>query len=118
MKPLYAPILLLLMFVPVAVAQQPGEKAGPRDYSALVKNLDSNDRELRLDAINALAEIGPPANNAVPGLVKILQEKDEELRLSAALALGKIGKDAVAPVSKLLADKDDDTRYYALAALG
>src|SRR5438552_899946 len=88
------------------------------DYAALIKNLDSAERETRLDAINAIAELGPRAPKAVPPLVKILQEKDEELRLSAAIALGKIGKEAVEPVAKLLALKDDDTRYYALAALG
>ena len=32
-----------------------------KDYGALITNLESADRETRLEAINALAEIGPRA---------------------------------------------------------
>src|SRR2546423_1686501 len=108
-------VLAFLALTNPPIAQDQPENA---DVDALVKDLDSADRETRLNAINALAEIGPDAKKAVPGLIKILHVKDEELRLNAALALGKMGKDAVAPLAKLLGDKDLDTRYYAISALG
>src|SRR5437763_646235 len=76
--------LLLLVLTAAAAAQQPPEK---KEYGALIKNLASGDRETRLEAINAIADVGPPAAKAVPGLIAILKEKDEELRLSSAIAL-------------------------------
>jgi HEAT repeat protein len=58
------------------------------------------------------------AGDKVAALVKDLSAKDESVRLNAALELGKLGKPAVEPVAAALADKDADTRYYAVWALG
>lgn len=53
----------------------------------------------------------------VAALIGALRSGDETARLNAALELGKHGKDAVQPVTALLADKDEGTRYYAVWAL-
>src|SRR3954471_22782488 len=79
--------------------------AGERGET-LIKKLDSKDVGARLAIIDELAELGPKAGKAAPALADLLREGDEDLRLNAALALGKIGKDAVAPVAKLLDVKD------------
>ncbi|HKB38585.1 MAG TPA: HEAT repeat domain-containing protein, partial [Gemmataceae bacterium] len=57
-------------------------------------------------------------NDKVAALVKDLHSQDEFVRLTATLELGKLGKQAVEPAAALLADKDDDVRYYAVWALG
>ena len=41
-----------------------------------------------------LAEVGPPAKDAVPALTKLLEDQDSEVRMQVAMALGAIGVDA------------------------
>src|SRR5713226_2134113 len=80
-----------------------------KDLDALLKDLDSKDREIRLAAVMALADLGPDAGKAAKALAEFLTAKDADLQLNAAIALGKIGKEAVTPVAKLLGSKETDT---------
>src|SRR5262245_49226804 len=73
--------------------------------------LSHSDMNVRLKAVMALAELGPKAEPAVPGLIAAMQVNNEDLRLNAAIALGKIGKAAVTPLTKILQTKDADARY-------
>lgn len=95
-------------------------EGGDRSVPFLVECLDDGDASYW--ACLALAEIGPPAKAAVPGLTKLAAHEDPEMRLEAIVALGEIGPDAKASTDALLSalTKDDFTgvRYAAAYSLG
>src|SRR5262249_27885878 len=94
-------------------------KEDPKEVlKRLLKQLDSEDLSERHEALLELEYFGPEAAPALPKLIKALASDNEETRMFAANAIGKIGKAAVAPLSELLDAKDDNTRYYAIQALG
>jgi uncharacterized protein (TIGR03067 family) len=71
-------------------------------------------------AAEALAEIGPPAKDAVPDLIKALKDPEHFVRGAAARALGSIGPaaaDAVPALALMLDEVSLLTRPYALKAL-
>jgi HEAT repeat protein len=51
-------------------------------------------RDVRLRAVVALREMGPPARAAVPALIARLSDPNGTVRLHSAIALGNIGPDA------------------------
>jgi len=72
--------------------------------------LDSNEEEVRMQALLTLAKIGPAAKGLVPEIGKILDEdRFEGVRYAATFALGSIGEKeaAVAPVARALDAKDE-----------
>jgi HEAT repeat protein len=69
---------------------------------ALVELLASSDPQLRRYAAQALARVGPEAQEAVPALVGALDDSDELVRQLAIRALGQVGPPAGAAVPKLL----------------
>ena len=75
-----------------------GEPAVP----ALTRLLRSPDRELRDQAAQTLARIGPDADEAVPDLLAALDDPDEDVRRSVIRALGQIGPAAADAVPALL----------------
>jgi hypothetical protein len=73
----------------------------------------------RLEAINALAELGPAAASATPDLVRLLQKDTSEgVRAASAECLGKFGPKAKAAVPALLEamKKDEFWKVRAEAA--
>jgi len=77
--------------------------------------------ELRLEAVQALGAIGPPASPAVPGLLVALKDKDTRVRVAAATTLGRIGpgaKRASRALGDALRDGDVEVRRQAAGALG
>ncbi len=77
--------------------------------------------EARYWACIALAEMGPQAKDAVPGLIKVLADEQPQNRLQATIALAEIGpvaKSAVLDLTKLLGDKSEPVRNAAVFALG
>src|SRR5207253_11394916 len=116
MKDLRVLAATLVVLLPLRAGQT---KAPATDrVQALLKDLEDDDEAIRLEAVTALADLGPRAAPAVAALVKALHVKNEDLRLNAALALGKVGKPAVPALADLLSSKDDDVRFYAVWALG
>ena len=75
-----------------------GEPAVP----ALVDALRSHDPEMRLQAADTLARIGPGASQAVPSLTELLEDEDIRVRKAAARALGQIGPKAAESVPSLM----------------
>lgn len=74
---------------------------------ALTDALRSEDPAARGFAADMLAEIGPPARDAMPALLETLEDADPHVRTRSARALGKIGGGgAVAPLTKVV--KTDD----------
>lgn len=81
-----------------------------------------NDGDAAYWACLALAEIGPEAKAAAPGLTKLAAHAEPEMRLEAVVALGEIGPEAKSAAPTLLdaLTKDDFTgvRYAAAFSLG
>lgn len=83
-----------------------------------LKDVESTDENVRLQAIIELADFGPDAQPALGSLINSLGMKNEDIRLNAAITLGKIGKAAVPALAEQLTSDDVDIRYYTLSALG
>jgi HEAT repeat protein len=69
-------------------------RSGYRAVPALIRQLDAQDDELRLHAVQWLADIGPSAREAVPALVKALHDRNWAVATAAAYALNRIDIDA------------------------
>ncbi len=65
-------------------------KIGPPAVPALIPLLKSDSRKVRVTAIDALAEIGPAAREALPALQELQSESDRNIRSSASMAIAKI----------------------------
>jgi HEAT repeat protein len=80
-------------------------KADAKDaVDPLGKLLD--DKDLRIRAITALGEIGPPASKTLPSVKKLMADTDAETQLHAAFAMWQISGDAkesLAVIEKTLA---------------
>ena len=67
---------------------QEGPEGGPASHPAL----EDSDKNVRKAATLALADIGPDAHQAVPGLCEVLlNDHDVAVRRRAAVSLGEIG---------------------------
>jgi HEAT repeat protein len=99
-----------------------GESApAARSAADLGKATASGTPEKRLEAIDALADLGPEAKTAVPQLIAALAADDPAVRWHAARALGAVGPGAADAAPKLaaaLSDKDFHVRGQAAHALG
>jgi hypothetical protein len=81
---------------------------GTRAVTPLIETLSRHDDGVRSAAVDALADMGCPAADAVPALRQILGgEGDAELRRRAAYALGNLGQPAAAAVPDLAAALSD-----------
>lgn len=91
------------------------------DVGDLVKQLKSDDKEVRRAAAKALQEGGAESKAAVPALVKALNDRDTFVRRFAAQALGAIGPEAQRAVPALtlkLNDSHKEVQEAAARALG
>ncbi|MFM6758517.1 MAG: HEAT repeat domain-containing protein [Microcystis panniformis] len=78
--------------------------------------LKDSDSDVRMNAVEALVEIG--SETAIPGLLKALEDSEGYVRREAAEALGNIGTETAIPgLLKALEDSDDDVRREAAEAL-
>ncbi len=92
-----------------------GAKAGP----ALLKAVDSEDKKLRLRALQFVPAMGGVA--AVPVLRRGLADEDDVVRRRAAVAAASLGADAVALLPDLrarLSDVSPEVRAAAMDAIG
>jgi hypothetical protein len=89
---------------------------GPVAVGPLVLALKKRNRNLRLGAIGALAEIKDPG--AVSALAGMMTDPGSEIRWQAAIALGEMGShEAVAPLLRGLGDTDKYVRYGSAISL-
>ena len=104
---------LLLLTSPAAQAES---------IETLIKGLKSENPEQRIQAAEALKEMGPLAAPAVPALLESLHGKDLAVQHEALAALEKIGPaahSAVPELVKLLENKDKARLHSgAIDALG
>jgi cyclophilin family peptidyl-prolyl cis-trans isomerase/HEAT repeat protein len=90
----------------------------PASVEPLVRQLKSNDAEIRAQAANALARLRQSIDAAVPALIEALNDGDADVRANAARALGA-SKDAraVEPLMKLVDDESERVEFNAVRAL-
>lgn len=79
--------------------------------------LSSSVNHYKSQAINALADFGQEAKNAIPDLIKLLKSQDDQISSSAWNALVKVGFEAVIPLTDLLKDERAKIRRKAVSAL-
>jgi HEAT repeat protein len=92
------------------------------EIQTLIEQLDSHDKDIRIEAIAALGKIGPDAEAAAPFIIDFLDDVDDYTRQAAVRALIRINADISNATPKLFEmwrDKDEDynTRVLALKAL-
>ena len=74
-------VLAFCAGIVVAAEQKPAAK---NPISQLVKDLKSEDSDVRAEAASALGKRGPAAKNAVQPLIAALSDKDDDVRDYAA----------------------------------
>lgn len=83
----------------------------------LLGRLSDNSRDVRGEALSALATIG--AKSAAPAVLRMLRDPAEEVRRQAIHCLGRLGSpDAVVPLTELLATGPEPQRAATALALG
>ena len=86
----------------------------------LQKALNDEVPDVRMEAIVALAEIGPDSKSAVPDLIAFVTSSDPSTRRPAAFALGRIGagaKEAVPALRRMLQSRNQIEQNVAAWAL-
>ena len=93
-----------------------GRHCDPRWLPILLRELESDDAEMRYEAANACASMGGEA--AVPELITLLEDEDVEVQEAAVAALGEIGgEDAKTALEELSEHPEERLREAAVAAL-
>lgn len=89
---------------------------GGDPVAVLIAQLSDPDHELRIDATDALREIGPAAAAAIPELSKALRDRHPTLRQASARALGDLGDGSPAVLTGLQESLKDPELSVQLAA--
>jgi HEAT repeat protein len=89
---------------------------GRDDLPAVLKELRAIDRRGQWATPYVLSQFGPTAKDAVAPLTEALEDKDAATRLGAALALGRIGPDAKEAIPALEKLVKDPNAQVAAAA--
>jgi len=85
----------------------------------LSQALKDADRSVRMEAIYALAAIGPDAESVLPQLIETLKATDADVRLAGAYAVPIVGLRSSATLPAIRAALNDrDPRIRAEAASG
>ena len=96
-----------------------GNQTSEQKVERLIKKLQHENPEVRVNAAEALGSIGEGAKDAVPALIQALQDQNKDVRWNAVEALRRIGSlDTVSALIQVLQDADSDVRSIAAVALG
>ncbi len=99
-----------------------GRPAPPAAIPLLIDALNDKNPEVRDEALDAIAPMGPSAKDAAPALIEALRSKEfSKLRTKIVRVLGCIGpaaKAAVPDLLELLKEGDVDLRNWTMGALG
>jgi len=94
-----------------------GKIGDPRAVPYLIEAIDDPVRDVRLNVVWALGEIGNDPR-AVDPLFKALKDEDSSVREEAKNALVKIGEQAVSKLVEALSSEDSEIRNISAWALG
>jgi hypothetical protein len=97
------------------------DKVTDKSLQAILKLLDSTDREIRVQVLYALRAIGPKAKSAVPNALEALEDKEKQVVCAACLALAGMGEHSTRVNDALIKTtqrKERQVVYTACAALG
>src|SRR6266853_3228581 len=110
--------LLVMCFVPPISSG--AQSASDAYVSVQIQRLRAKDPNVRLSAVQALAQVGPEAKVAIPALIEVFtQDEDWNNRTNAASALTRMGPDAVPSLIEVLTkDSHTGTRGIAAEVLG
>ena len=109
------PILKMLGLWALAKLNPEDERVLKLAAETIVKNLQSDDPQVRSGAARALAEFDAPPGTVAPELVKALKDADPRVVGNALEALASLGPDAVPEIVRGLADPE--LRHYATRVL-
>jgi HEAT repeat protein len=107
----------------VLQAQEAEPSHNGKSLSQWIAGFKDKDWKVRLEAVDAVGQIGPPAKAAVPGLIVLARKNavlPPALRRAAIEALAKIGADAKSAITELssaLRDEDTTLAEAAVAAI-
>ena len=93
-----------------------GRSASQKWGARLLKMLDSDSSDVRLEAVQALGEM--ELKEARPRLLELLQDDNLEVRMSTAWSLSQIGGEGVGAALEAMyefTDDDEDVEYIASA---
>ncbi len=110
--------ILLLAFASTGMADEPKEpEFDGKPLSYWIKQLYADTADARMEAADAIAEMGPTARAAVPGLLYAFKTAHADVSTCAAMALAQIGREAQDAVPELVAAlKNPDLAIRAEAA--
>ncbi len=91
-----------------------GRNCDPRWLPDLLRELESEDAEMRFEAARACGELED--QRAVPRLLRLLVDPDLEVRLATIQSLGEIGGEQAVEALGYLAESDDPTMAEAAEA--
>lgn len=103
---------------PATPPPAPSPQAKRKTVQEWIQQLSSPSAKLRGEAIEALAQYGPNAQEAVPALIKIFNDRDPHLRVEATLTLAKIGTAAVPGLIDGLRDGSANIQMGCCLTLG
>jgi len=93
-----------------------GRSADENWQEHVIKELESDDPELRYEAVRAVGEL--ELSSGVPALMQLVDEDDIQIREAAIWSLGQVGGDqARAKLLDLLQEAEDDERDFIEEAL-
>jgi HEAT repeat protein len=93
-----------------------GRSANQKWGARLIKMLDSDSPDVRVEAVQALGEL--ELKEARPRLLELLQDEDVEVRMSSAWSLSQIGGEGVQAALEAMyeiTEDDEDAEYIASA---
>ena len=99
-----SPALLALFLLGFALCASLSARAedAPPTVQKLIESLNSEDRQVRRDAVEDLGRRGEAAREAVPALIKLMNDADTQVGKNAVDALGGIGPAAAEAISPLI----------------
>ena len=99
----------------------PSPSVSPRVVLALVGALKDEDKQVQIEAMKSLRNVGADSKEAILGVINVLKQGNQQLRITAAEVLGTIGKnsdDAITALVEALEDDSPEVRKAAIVSLG
>jgi HEAT repeat protein len=97
------------------------DKVTDKSLEAILKLLQSPERDIRVQALVAFGALGPKARTCVPAVVDALHDKETDVVIAACAALPRMGDRSsrvLDPLIKVSQRKEQHLVYAACAALG